>query len=118
MGSLLGSLTTKEMVDACTDSLKVALTVVLTEALIAPAAGSVVGEGRRGQQRPRAGPEVRDMRARVLRARVEADAGDGAGEVGAELDAQLAGRGVGVVGAGRDRARRPDAERPGPRLLG
>ena len=72
------------------------------EADLLPAGGRLAAEGRGGQQRPGAGPEVADVGAGVAGPLVEPEAGDVAGDVGAELHPQL--DRIGVVGRG-DRRR-------------
>ena len=71
-----------------------------------PARGGLAGEGGGGQQRAGAGPEVADVGAGVVGALVEPDAGDVAGDVGAEPHADLGRR----SDRSRGRPRRASAE--------
>ena len=61
----------------------------LGEVHLLPAGCRLAGEGGAGQQLAAGGPQVADVGAGVGGRLVEADPGDGAGDVGLELDADL-----------------------------
>src|SRR5262249_10333053 len=73
------------------------------EADLLPAGRGLAAEGRAGQQRAGARPELADVAAGVAAALVEAHAVDDAVEVGLELEADLDRAGRAVREAGRDR---------------